>query len=82
MDLLKELSRTINFTYHVALSPDGQFGNYIIKNASANGAKKEWTGLIGKIIPNIWRDVGCNIPNTSFDSCHIFYLKIQFQANS
>ncbi|XP_077291184.1 glutamate ionotropic receptor NMDA type subunit 1 [Arctopsyche grandis] len=50
MDLLKELSKTINFTYHVALSPDGQFGNYIMKNASAMGAKKEWTGLIGELV--------------------------------
>lgn len=38
MDLLKELSKTINFTYSLALSPDGQFGNYIIKNNS--GANK------------------------------------------
>ncbi|XP_061928323.1 glutamate [NMDA] receptor subunit 1 isoform X2 [Apis cerana] len=48
MDLLKELSKTINFTYSLALSPDGQFGNYIIKNNS--GGKKEWTGLIGELV--------------------------------
>lgn len=47
MDLLKHLSHVINFTYSLALSPDGQFGNYIIKNFSMPGAKKEWTGLIG-----------------------------------
>lgn len=47
MDLLKHLSKVINFTYSLALSPDGQFGNYIIKNFSTPGAKKEWTGLIG-----------------------------------
>lgn len=35
MDLLKELSKKINFTYSLALSPDGQFGNYIIKNTSS-----------------------------------------------
>lgn len=34
MDLLKELSRVINFTFELALSPDGQFGNYVIKNTS------------------------------------------------
>lgn len=34
MDLLKELSKTINFTYSLALSPDGMFGNYIAKNNS------------------------------------------------
>lgn len=35
MDLLKELSRTINFTYNLALSPDGQFGSYIyMRNTS------------------------------------------------
>lgn len=49
MDLLKELSKTINFTYSLALSPDGQFGSYVIKNSSIGG-KKEWTGLIGEIV--------------------------------
>ncbi|XP_076627931.1 glutamate ionotropic receptor NMDA type subunit 1 isoform X1 [Colletes latitarsis] len=49
MDLLKELSRTINFTYSLALSPDGQFGSYVIKNSFAGG-KKEWTGLIGELV--------------------------------
>lgn len=34
MDLLKELSKKINFTYSLALSPDGQFGNYLIKNTT------------------------------------------------
>lgn len=47
MDLLRYLSKAINFTYSLALSPDGQFGNYIIRNFSQPGAKKEWTGLIG-----------------------------------
>lgn len=51
MDLLKYLSKSINFTYSLALSPDGQFGHYIIKNYSIPGAKKEWTGLIGKYHP-------------------------------
>lgn len=32
MDLLRELSSKINFTYNLTLSPDGQFGSYIIKN--------------------------------------------------
>ncbi|CAH0555800.1 unnamed protein product [Brassicogethes aeneus] len=49
MDLLKELSAKINFTYSLALSPDGQFGNYIIKNYTTGG-KKEWTGLIGELV--------------------------------
>ncbi|KAK9892855.1 hypothetical protein WA026_022536 [Henosepilachna vigintioctopunctata] len=49
MDLLKELSKKINFTYKLALSPDGQFGNYIIRNHSGIG-KKEWTGLIGELV--------------------------------
>lgn len=49
MDLLKELSKKINFTYSLALSPDGQFGNYIIRNHSGIG-KKEWTGLIGELV--------------------------------
>lgn len=34
IDLLVELSKTINFTYSLSLSPDGQFGNYEIRNKS------------------------------------------------
>lgn len=49
MDLLKHLSTWINFTYSLALSPDGQFGHYVIRNLSHPGAKKEWTGLIGML---------------------------------
>ncbi|XP_017752386.1 PREDICTED: glutamate [NMDA] receptor subunit 1 isoform X1 [Eufriesea mexicana] len=48
MDLLKELSKTINFTYSLSLSPDGQFGSYVVKDSS--GGKKEWTGLIGELV--------------------------------
>ncbi|KAL7018717.1 hypothetical protein ACKWTF_010879 [Chironomus riparius] len=51
IDLLKALSHRINFTYDLALSPDGQFGHYIIKNLSSTmGVKKEWTGLIGELV--------------------------------
>ncbi|KAI8437578.1 hypothetical protein MSG28_011864 [Choristoneura fumiferana] len=50
MDLLKHLSTWINFTYSLALSPDGQFGHYVIRNLSHPGAKKEWTGLIGELV--------------------------------
>ncbi|KAF4525166.1 hypothetical protein B566_EDAN014757 [Ephemera danica] len=49
IDLLIHLSHRINFTYSLALSPDGQFGSHIIKNISGNG-KKEWTGLIGELV--------------------------------
>jgi glutamate receptor ionotropic, NMDA 1 len=50
--LLKALSQSINFTYDLALSPDGQFGHYILKNLSSTvmGVKKEWTGLIGELV--------------------------------
>lgn len=34
MDLLKELARTINFTYSVTLSPDGEFGSFVHRNDS------------------------------------------------
>ncbi|PSN33149.1 Glutamate [NMDA] receptor subunit 1 [Blattella germanica] len=44
MDLLKHLANKINVTYDLALSPDGQFGSYIIKNSS------KWTGLIGELV--------------------------------
>uniref|UniRef100_A0A1B6E0C7 Glutamate [NMDA] receptor subunit 1 n=1 Tax=Clastoptera arizonana TaxID=38151 RepID=A0A1B6E0C7_9HEMI len=49
MDLLRELSNKINFTYNLTLSPDGQFGSYVIKNNTVGG-KKEWTGLIGQLV--------------------------------
>lgn len=49
MDLLKELSKKINFTYSLALSPDGQFGTYSLKNTSGV-SKKEWSGLIGELV--------------------------------
>ncbi|CAB3376005.1 Hypothetical predicted protein [Cloeon dipterum] len=49
IDLLLHLSSKINFTFNLALSPDGQFGSHIVKNNSVGG-KKEWTGLIGEVV--------------------------------
>lgn len=42
MDLLKELANKINVTYNLALSPDGQFGSYIIKNNSGRWYSGKW----------------------------------------
>lgn len=50
IDLLKALALRINFTYDLALSPDGQFGHYVLKNSSTMTVKKEWTGLIGELV--------------------------------
>lgn len=54
IQLLKALSHRINFTYDLSLSPDGQFGHYILKNHTTSTgtplAKKEWTGLIGELV--------------------------------
>ncbi|XP_062121525.1 glutamate [NMDA] receptor subunit 1 [Drosophila sulfurigaster albostrigata] len=51
IDLLIELSKRINFTYDLALSPDGQFGHYILRNSTgALALRKEWTGLIGELV--------------------------------
>lgn len=53
IDLLKALSNRVNFTYDLALSPDGQFGHYVLKNVSSSkgsGMKKMWTGLIGEVV--------------------------------
>ena len=47
IDLLKELARKNNFTYSLALSPDGQFGSLGPKNGTG---KKEWNGLIGELV--------------------------------
>lgn len=48
--MLKALALRINFTFDLALSPDGQFGHYILKNTSTMAVKKEWTGLIGELV--------------------------------
>lgn len=54
IDLLRALANRINFTYDIALSPDGQFGHYTLKNHTVGGVvtgvKKEWTGLIGEVV--------------------------------
>lgn len=53
IDLLRALAVRINFTYDLALSPDGQFGHYVLKNVSSSkgvGVKKVWTGLIGEVV--------------------------------
>ncbi|KAL5274466.1 GRIN1 family protein [Megaselia abdita] len=54
IQLLEALSHRINFTYDLSLSPDGQFGHYILKNYTTSTgtslAKKEWTGLIGELV--------------------------------
>lgn len=54
IDLLRALAKRVNFTYDIALSPDGQFGHYILKNQTTagivTGVKKEWTGLIGEVV--------------------------------
>ncbi|CAL4151178.1 unnamed protein product, partial [Meganyctiphanes norvegica] len=47
IDMLIELSNKINFTFTLALSPDGEFG--AIKRRDETG-KKEWTGLIGELV--------------------------------
>ncbi|XP_055607534.1 glutamate [NMDA] receptor subunit 1 isoform X2 [Uranotaenia lowii] len=53
IDLLKALAQRINFTFNLALSPDGQFGHYQLKNLTTGigtGVKKEWNGLIGELV--------------------------------
>ncbi|KAF2361090.1 Receptor ligand binding region [Trinorchestia longiramus] len=47
IDLLIKLSQKINFTFELALSPDGEFGSLVMKE---NSTKKEWTGLIGELV--------------------------------
>jgi len=48
IDLLKELAKKNNFTYSLALSPDGQFGHFA--HPSNVSGKKEWNGLIGELV--------------------------------
>lgn len=53
IDLLRALANRINFTYDLALSPDGQFGHYVLKNVTTSkgsSVKKVWTGLIGEVV--------------------------------
>lgn len=42
MDLLKELAKKINITYELLLSPDGQFGSYIIRNSTGKYCTTYW----------------------------------------
>ncbi|XP_064084297.1 glutamate [NMDA] receptor subunit 1-like isoform X2 [Macrobrachium nipponense] len=46
IDMLNELATRINFTFELALSPDGEFGSLQMKPSG----KKEWTGLIGELV--------------------------------
>ncbi|CAG0880390.1 unnamed protein product [Darwinula stevensoni] len=61
MDLLRELSHRINFTFSLKLSPDGVFGSNVFNNNTGASrdhhflrleipGKKEWTGLIGELV--------------------------------
>ncbi|XP_014091080.1 glutamate [NMDA] receptor subunit 1 [Bactrocera oleae] len=55
IDLLNALSHRINFTFDLALSPDGQFGHFTLKNVSSSSSgaitsRKEWSGLIGELV--------------------------------
>ncbi|XP_071552097.1 glutamate [NMDA] receptor subunit 1-like isoform X2 [Panulirus ornatus] len=47
IDLLNTLANKINFTFELALSPDGQFGSLQMNEKTG---KKEWTGLIGQLV--------------------------------
>lgn len=81
MDLLKHLSKAINFTYSLALSPDGQFGNYIIRNLTQPGAKKEWTGLIGAYTcPVIAAGCWCLNLSTYFNCVYLIRRRIGIRA--
>ncbi|CAC5371233.1 GRIK3 [Mytilus coruscus] len=40
IDLLKELSRDLNFTYQIVTSPDGEWGRFV---------NMSWTGMIGQL---------------------------------
>ncbi|XP_069999556.1 glutamate [NMDA] receptor subunit 1-like isoform X1 [Penaeus vannamei] len=46
IDLLITLANKINFTFELALSPDGEFGSLQMKESG----KKEWSGLIGQLV--------------------------------
>ncbi|KAG8230220.1 hypothetical protein J437_LFUL010848 [Ladona fulva] len=48
IDFLKKLAEKINFTYNLALSPDGLYGSYVFKDHYF-GRKKQWTGLVGEL---------------------------------
>lgn len=43
-DLLKELSKRLGFTYHMALVADGEYGKPI-DNTSLN-----WNGMVGEVM--------------------------------
>lgn len=46
IDLLKELSKKLNFTYELSLVSDGQYGNF---EYTEDSPYKRWTGLVGEL---------------------------------
>ncbi len=48
MDLLKELSKRLNFTFELQQVADGQYG--IFDFADGWDQPKRWTGLVGELL--------------------------------
>lgn len=61
IDLLSALAERINFTYEIALSPDGQFGHYTLRNGSAQlGGGGGLGGNIGGGVGGLGGGIGPN----------------------
>ena len=54
IDLLRELSKRLHFSYHIETSPDGLYGAKL-----ENGS---WYGMIGELLNNVWNITVFNRP--------------------
>ena len=70
IDLLKELAKTLHFTYEIYLSPDGEYGA-----KTENGA---WNGMVGELIDKVCKGFPTNpfcrfCIRRLFNHLHCFY---------
>ena len=49
IDLMDEISRTLNFSYHIKVVADNQYG---VRYQDINGHPK-WTGIVGEIVDGV-----------------------------
>lgn len=50
IDLMDEISKNLNFSYHLRIASDGQYG---VKRRTGNGSMR-WTGIVGEIVDGVY----------------------------
>lgn len=49
IDLMDEISRNLNFSYHLRVVADGQYG---MKYRTSNGSIR-WSGIVGELVDGV-----------------------------